>query len=143
MASDGGKRHYARAVMVGPWRATTHIELGDLRIAGALMLGAAAVRPLVRSPGVPCPLRALTGVPCPLCGMTTSVTDTVWLDVPSAVAANPMGVVAVAAVIALWLAWLVGRRVGRRVERVAVPVLLLPLMLLAMWLFELHRFDYL
>lgn len=122
--------------MVGPWRATTSIELGDLRVAGALMLGAAAVRPLMGSPGVPCPLRALTGVPCPLCGMTTSVTDTVWLDVPSAVSANPMGVVAVLAVVALWLVW-------RRVERVAVPVLLLPLTLLAMWLFELHRFDYL
>ena len=100
------------------------------------MLAAAAVRPVVGSPGVPCLLRAATGVPCPLCGMTTSVTETVWLDVGSAVAANPMGVVAVVVAVALLV-------LRRRVERVALPVLLLPATLLSMWLFELHRFEFL
>ena len=53
--------------------ARTTVALRDLRIAGGLMLGAAAVRPLVGSPGLPCPLRAVTGVPCPLCGGTRAV----------------------------------------------------------------------
>ena len=100
------------------------------------MLAAAAVRPLVGSPGVPCPLKAVTGVPCPLCGMTTSVTETVWLDVPSALSANPMGVVAVVTAVLLLVVW-------RRAERVTLPVVLLPLSLLGMWLFELNRFQYL
>ena len=98
------------------------------------MLAAAAVRPLVGSPGLPCLLRAATGIPCPLCGLTTSVTDTVWLDVGSAAAVNPMGVVAVVVAVALLV-------LRRRIERVAVPVLLLPVMLLSMWLFQLQRFE--
>jgi len=108
-------------------------ELKDVRVAGALMLGAAAVRPLVGSPGLPCPLRSLTGIPCPFCGMTTSVTAAVQLDIGAALAANPMGVVAVVLAVLLL--------VRRRWERVTVPVVLLPVALVAMWLFELQRFD--
>lgn len=112
------------------------VDLRGLRVAGAVMLGAAAVRPLVGSPGIPCPLRMITGVPCPFCGLTTSVTEAVWLDVPAALSANPMGVVAVMAALALLLVW-------RRAERVAVPMAGVAAVVAAMWLFELRRFDYL
>lgn len=114
-------------------RGTRVVELRELRVAGGLMLGAAAVRPLVGSPGLPCPLRALTGIPCPFCGMTTSVTSTVWLDLRDAFAANPMGIVFVAFAVLLLL--------RRRWERVTVPVAVAPVAMLGMWLFELQRFD--
>lgn len=110
------------------------IDLHDLRIAGGLMLGAAALIPLLPGPdGLPCPLRSLTGVPCPLCGMTTSVTALVHLDPVAAVAANPAGVVAVVVALAL-LAF-------RRRREVRVPAWALPAGLALMWLWQLARFD--
>jgi hypothetical protein len=109
------------------------VELADLRLAGGLMLVAGAVLPLIPGhPGLPCPLRTLTGVPCPLCGMTTSVTATVHLDVGKALTANPAGVLAVVAAAGLLVAW--------RARRVLLPGWALPLGLALMWLFELHRF---
>ena len=109
------------------------VELSDLRVAGGLMLGAGLARPLVPGhPGFPCPLRTLTGIPCPLCGMTTSVTATVHLQVGKAVSANPAGIAAVGVAVSLLLAW--------RARRVVVPGWLVPLGLGLMWLFELHRF---
>jgi hypothetical protein len=94
----------------------------------------AAVRP-VHGPGLPCPLRTLTGIPCPLCGMTTSVTDTVHGHLGAALAANPAGLLAVAAAVAL-LVW-------RRAREAAVPAAAVPVALALMWLFELHRFHFL
>jgi len=120
--------------MVAAWRARQAVGLSDLRIAGGLMLAIAAVRP-VHGPGIPCPLRTLTGVPCPLCGMTTSVTDTVHGHVAAAFTANPAGLLAVAAAVAL-LVW-------RRAQRVTLPAAALPVALSLMWLFELHRFHFL
>ena len=68
---------------------TTELEVRDLRVAGAAMLGAAAVLPLLPgAPGLVCPLRALTGVPCPLCGMTTSVESILQLRLGEAFAAD-------------------------------------------------------
>jgi hypothetical protein len=97
------------------------------------MLGAAFVLPaLPGHPGIVCPLRRLTGVPCPLCGMTTSVEAVVHLHPGRALAANPAGLAAVA----LALVLLVARPVSIR-----VPALLPPLVLAALWLFELHRFS--
>jgi hypothetical protein len=97
------------------------------------MLGAAFVLPLLPGePGLPCPLRALTGVPCPLCGMTTSVEAAVHLDLAAALAANPGGVVAVAAALFLLLL---------RPARVRLPAVLPFVALAALWLFELNRFS--
>ncbi len=125
----------------GEWwgRRTLAFNLRDVRIAGGLMLGTAAVRPLVGSPGVPCLLRSLTGIPCPLCGMTTSVTETVWLDLPAAASATPMGIVAVLAAVALLVArrW----RSAQAHAQIAVPALALPVVLGGMWLYQLQRFD--
>ena len=113
----------------------TAIDARDGRIAGALMLGAGLVLPLLPGhPGIACPLRTLTSVPCPLCGMTTSVEDTLHLDIRAALAANPAGVAAVLAAIAILLV----RPTGVRLHRLAPAA-----MLAMMWLFELHRFGFL
>ena len=115
-------------------RAKTTVELHDLRVAGTLVLAAAAAAPLPPGPdGLPCPLRSLTAIPCPLCGMTTSVTAALHLDLAQALAASPAGVLAVLVAIAL----LMFR--GRR--QVTVPVWLLPAGLLLMWIWQLVRFG--
>ena len=86
-------------------RRTTTVDLHDLRVAGAIMLAAAVVLPVVPGPdGPPCPLRTLTGIPCPFCGMTTSVIAAVHLHPLAAAAANPAGVLAVVVAVAL-LVW--------------------------------------
>lgn len=113
---------------------STSVDVHDLRIAGGVMLAAAALLPVLPGPnGLPCPLRTLTGIPCPLCGMTTSVTAAVHLDVAGAVAANPAGVLAVIVAVSL----LVAHR--RRV--VTVPVWAAPVALILMELWELARFG--
>jgi len=104
----------------------------ELRTTGAAMLAVATVLPaLPGEPGVPCPLRALTGVPCPLCGMTTSVVATIHLRVGEALAANPMGVVAVLVALALLVT---------RPRPFRLPSLVGYATLAVMWVFELHRF---
>lgn len=114
--------------------ARSTVDLGDLRIAGGLMLAAAALVPLMPGPdGLPCPLRSLTGIPCPLCGMTTSVTAAVHLDPLGALVANPAGIVAVVVAVGLLL--------SRRRRRVSVPVWALPVGLVLMWIWQLARFD--
>jgi Protein of unknown function (DUF2752) len=109
------------------------IDAREARTTGALMLAAGLALPLLPGhPGIACPLRALTGVPCPLCGMTTSVEATVHLDLNAALAANPAGVAAVLAALAVFAV----RPAQFRLHRLVPPV-----MLSAMWLFELHRFG--
>ncbi len=111
------------------------IPLGDsdLRVASAVLLGGAAARAAIPGePGLPCPLRALTGVPCPLCGMTTSVTSSVELDLAGAFAANPGGIL----LVVLALAILLGPA-----RRLVVPVGVVYFGLAASWLWELQRFS--
>ncbi len=114
--------------------ASTSFDPADTRGAAVAMLGAAALLPLLPGhAGLPCPLRTLTGVPCPLCGMTTSVEATVHGHLGAALQANPAGPLAVLAALAL----LIRRpRGGIRVPTIAVTAVLL-----ALWLFELHRFS--
>lgn len=111
------------------------VDVRDLRVAGGLMLGAAATQALWASSvgGPPCPLRTLTGVPCPLCGMTTSVCATVALDLGAAVAANPFGPVAVV-VAAVLLA-------RRSITTVRFPLCLPFAALAASWGWQLVRFS--
>ena len=111
------------------------VSLGDrdVRVAAGILLGCAALRAAVPGePGLPCPLRELTGVPCPLCGLTTSVTETVELDLGAALAASPGGVV----LVALALAVLAGP--GRRL---VVRAGLIYFALAALWLWQLDRFS--
>ena len=115
-------------------RARTTVELHNLRVAGGAMLAVAALLPVLPGPdGVPCPLRSLTGVPCPLCGMTTSVTAAVHLDLAAAVTANPAGLIAVVVAVVLI--------VVRSRRHVDVPVWLLPAGLVLMWVWQLFRFG--
>jgi hypothetical protein len=114
--------------------ARSTVELHDLRIAGGVLLAGAALLPVLPGPnGLPCPLRSLTGIPCPLCGMTTSVTAAVHLDLYAAVAANPAGLIVVLVAIGL----LVFR--GRR--QLGLPVWAAPVALVLMELWELFRFG--
>jgi hypothetical protein len=75
----------------------------DLRMAGAGLLGAAAIWPaLPVHPPFACPLRSLTGVPCPMCGITRACVAALHLDLGSSLAFNPGGVlVVIAALVAL------------------------------------------
>ena len=105
----------------------------DLRAPALGLLAAGALLPMLGHPGFTCPLRATTGIPCPLCGMSTSVQSTVrgrWSD---AIAANPMGLVVVAAALAV----LIGVRFDLR--RIPTPVIVGVLVL--MWFFQLTRFS--
>lgn len=105
----------------------------DLRLGAAgLLTGGAALAAVPGEHGLPCPLLRLTGVPCPLCGMTTSVTETVTLDVATAIAANPGGVVLVLLALAVVLG--PGGRLSVRPGLVYFG-------LAAVWLWELQRFD--
>lgn len=97
------------------------------------MLFLAVTLPLVPAyPGVPCLLRTFTGIPCPFCGMSTSVKETVRLQLRDAWAANPAGVAAVLVAVAL---------IVLRPSRVRLPALLIPTALAAMWIFQLFRFS--
>jgi uncharacterized protein DUF2752 len=103
-----------------------------LRWPGAAMLAAGAVLPVLGHPGPGCPLRTLTGIPCPLCGMSTSVEDSVRLQLVDALKTNPVGLLAV--VVAVLLLFI------RRDIRVRIPAYAIYAGLLSMWLFELVRF---
>ena len=99
----------------------------------ALLAGGALLRIAPEHAGLPCPLRTITGIPCPLCGTTTSVEETLQLDLREALAASPAGVAAVAAAIVL-LFW-------RPARPLRAPAHLLASIFAALWLFQLHRFG--
>jgi hypothetical protein len=65
--------------------------------------------------------------------MTTSVTAVARLQIGDALAANPAGVVAVVAAVAVL--------VFRHRRSIALPVWLIPTALALMWVFELQRFG--
>ena len=114
--------------------ATQRIDLRDVRVAGALMLGAGIVRGAMHSSlGLPCPLRTVTGVPCPLCGMTTSVSAAATGHLGTALAANPAGLVAVVLAVVLV--------VRPRMQSFDLPRWALPAALISMWVWQLFRFN--
>jgi hypothetical protein len=104
-----------------------------LQISSAFMAVAALLLPLIPGHGIViCPLRLMVGIPCPFCGMTTSVVATSRGRFSEAVAANPAGILAVVAAIAILLL---------RPKRVRIPVSVAALTVTAMWAWELFRFD--
>jgi Protein of unknown function (DUF2752) len=113
---------------------STTIDVSDARRAALALLAAAGTLPLLPGhAGLPCPLRTLTGIPCPLCGMTTSVEATAHGHIVAALQANPAGPFAVLAALAL----LVRRPAGP----LRLPSAVLVMLLLGVWIFELHRFS--
>jgi hypothetical protein len=114
--------------------ASTSFDPADTRGAAVALLGAAALLPLLPGhAGLPCPLRTLTGIPCPLCGMTTSVEATAHGHLGAALQANPAGPFAVLAALILLF--------RRPRGTLGVPTVAVALVLVAVWLFELHRFS--
>ena len=112
---------------------TVHLDPGELRTASLVLLGAALLAPLVPAHvGPGCMLRAATGIPCPLCGMTTSVSEAVRLNVDGAMSANPAGLLLVVAAVAMLFV---------RPREIRMPAALPFVVLPAMWVFELGRFD--
>lgn len=111
------------------------LDLGPARYLGGAMLALGLVLPHVAgNPGLPCPLRTVTGVPCPFCGLTTSVKAVLGGDGRAALAANPFGVLLVAAAVVLL--------VVPRWRRVSLPLVVLGGGIALSWLFELHRFHF-
>jgi hypothetical protein len=103
----------------------------DLRVAGAGLLGAAAVWPLLPAhPPLACPLRATTGIPCPLCGMTRACVAAVHGHLGVSLAFNPAGLLLiVAAVVAVvrpqWL------------TRISVPTWIALASVAAVWIWNI------
>lgn len=112
-------------------------DVRDFRWAGLAMMLGAFIVPLMAGtfPEVWCPLRASTGVPCPFCGLTTSVTATMHVDLPAAFQANPFGIVAVVAAAALLFV--------RRRTSIRIPVPVIVLGLAVSWLWQLGRYGFL
>jgi hypothetical protein len=111
----------------------TRVDLRELRIGGAAMLGVAAVRPLVPFEFVPpCPLRTITGIPCPMCGMTRGVTALVHGDFVHALLMNPASYLAVALAILVLVQW--------RTRRVVIPVWLIVTGLAGMWAWQMFKY---
>jgi uncharacterized protein DUF2752 len=109
------------------------IHLREARVAGAAMLGIAAVRPIVPFEFVPpCPLRTMTGIPCPLCGMTRGVTALVHGDLGHAVVLNPGSLLVVALAVLLIVQW--------RMKRVVVPVWTIVTLLALLWAWQLVKY---
>ena len=103
-------------------------------VGGVAAAGAAIDAAGVRRPATLCLLRAVTGVPCPFCGSTTAAARAATGDLIGALAANP---VTVLAVLALVLAPLYARRVPRSV----VPAVLTSGVTVA-WAWQLARYGY-
>ena len=111
------------------------LDPADLRYAAASVVAAAAALPLLPlHPPIACPLRTVTGVPCPLCGMTTSVGETLRLDLDAALAATPAGIAAVAAALVVLVV---------RPRSIRIPAAMPYVVLGCMWLYQLHRFSFL
>ncbi|WP_239070145.1 DUF2752 domain-containing protein [Cellulomonas chitinilytica] len=79
----------------------------------------------MRDPHVPgsyavCPLKALTGLSCPACGCLRATHDLAHGDLAGAWGMNPLWVLAVPLVAALWLRWFTAAATGRPSR--AIPV---------------------
>jgi hypothetical protein len=105
-----------------------------LRIASTVFLALAA-RLSLRPPGehVVCPLRLATGIPCPFCGTTTSVLATMRGQPGEALAANPFGLLLIAA------AGFAALR-PPRILRLPHPAVVTGT-IAGLWLLELRRFG--
>jgi hypothetical protein len=85
-----------------------------------------------------CPTYAFTGMYCPGCGALRALHDLGHLDVVAAWGMNPLAVLAVPLIAALWLGWLRRRVTGRPRTWLAPPWVLKGLLILVV-LFTVGR----
>ncbi len=150
MAPDGTVASMGTGVVllakqaVRPFDSTRSDRGADLRSLGVVMVAGGAALSVAPDVGVLCPIRRLTGVPCPFCGMTTGTLALGDGDVVGSVAANPLAIVLVTAVVVAFIpgiyraGWF--RSAWRRLKPVA-PLLSLTVLSL-LWLWELDRFGF-
>ena len=131
----GADRHRAGSHPFARWRAGL-ARYGTLAASGSLALGALVVLYHVDpnaadSPLPGCPFLALTGLYCPGCGSTRCLHALAHLDLPAALAMNPLLVLSLAPLALLLLhgAGLLPRRLWRLVPVVASPRLWLVLLI--------------
>ena len=109
------------------------LDLRHLRVAGAAMLGIAAVRPALPATDIVlCPLRRVTGVPCPFCGMTRAVTSAVHGDFAASLVFNPGGILLVVTAVLLLIAW--------RWRRVTVPMWVVFTFFAVLWAYQMFKY---
>lgn len=123
--------------------ATNRLRTGPSAAIGRVALLAIVAVPAAwihqhHDPGPLCPLRRLTGVPCPLCGSTTLVMELGAGRPLAAIAANPVTMVALCALVLAPLG--AGRWWWRLTGRHQIT--LLGVALAVSWLWQLHRFGF-
>lgn len=81
----------------------------NLLTAGSIVASGIALSGLyaVAGVGLPCPFKLVTGWDCPLCGGTRMGSALLHLDLPAALAYNPLALLALLVVGMLSLGWLV------------------------------------
>jgi hypothetical protein len=139
----------APAAQLLSWRPTSTPE--RMALTGLAAAGAAFVYPSVsRATGLtaPCLLRLVTGIPCPMCGMTTAATSLAAGDLHAALAANPFVLVLAGAALAMTVL-MAARAAGLAAQaarwgpgRQRLAWLVLGVLAVGSWLFQLHRFDW-
>jgi len=131
------------------WRPTSTPE--RLALTGLVAAGASFVYPAAsRATGLtaPCLLRLVTGIPCPMCGMTTAATSLAAGELQAALAANPFVLLLAGATLVMTVL-MAARAVGLappaarwQPARQRHVWLLVGVLGIASWLFQLHRFDW-
>src|SRR6266508_4084945 len=99
-------------------------------------------------PTSPCLLRLVTGIPCPMCGMTTAATSLAAGELQAALAANPFVLLLAGATLVMTVL-MAARAVGLappaarwQPARQRHVWLVVGVLGIASWLFQLHRFDW-
>lgn len=102
MGGSGNVTPMETVAATGPREAAPPNEARNVRLAAGLLVGAAAVWPLLPfHPPLACPLRATTGLPCPTCGMTRAVVAAVHGDLLGSLRYNPAGLLLLVLVVAV------------------------------------------
>ena len=118
--------------MIGSARC--EIDLGRLRVPSLLFLASGAILAhLSGTWGLPCPLRSITRVPCPFCGSTTALREGMGGHFRSALNTAPLALTLIPFAILILF--------GLSPQKFAVHPALLGAILVAEWVFELHRFG--
>ncbi len=112
--------------------------LGAAAVVAAATAYVATVDPSLPGHYPTCPLLAVTGLYCPLCGSLRAVHELAHGDLLAALGRNPLTVVGLAVVVALWARWAV--RAGRGLPtRLVLPANATPVLLVVLVVFGVAR----